>query len=317
MSDELFHKIMEELTQFPDINSQKGRFHPYFMQEPFLDKRIVEKMGIIHDYFPQTNISVSTNPIPLVPAIHDEIVEFFSRVPRHEFMISYHGINAASLDHIMQIDFERAEQNVIQFLKKAGGRINIELKGLGTSRFKDLNYFSEEDYQEYWARLFDREQIDTTTIKVHFALFHDRAGSIQRDERNASNVTVGKVREIDAEHPFYCPQIDKWVQITWDGSLRWCCMDWHHTIELPNLKDTTLVEYFASNQYKQLYDMVLGKTESPDDFICKRCTWPINDDGGKHMQNLLIQPSATDGTRQENWPSGGKKQPVLYQLNDS
>lgn len=311
---DLFYKILEELKEFPLINSPKGRFHPYLIQDPLLDKQIVEKLETIHAYFPETNISISTNPIALAPALHDRLIDLFSKLPRHEFIVSYHGINPESMRHIMALDFERSEANMVAFLKKAGGRMDVEVKGLGSSRFKDLHYFTQQDYETYWERLFEKHQIDSSRVKVHYGVFHDRAGTIRREERDAKLITVGQVREIDAEHPFYCPQIDRWIQIDWDGNLRWCCMDWPNEISLPNMKDITLREYFASDRYKTLVAMTLGTVESPADFICKRCTWPINDDNGKHMQNLLVKPSAADPTRNEPWESGGTKQEPLFQL---
>jgi hypothetical protein len=68
--------------------------------------------------------------------------------------------------------------------------------------------------------------------------------------------------------------VDRWLHVLWDGTLRLCCMDWHGEVEMPNLREVSLVEWFASDAYRALADKVTGRTPAPDGWICTRCTSP-------------------------------------------
>jgi hypothetical protein len=85
---------------------------------------------------------------------------------------------------------------------------------------------------------------------------------------------MGTMRVIDETHPFQCCRVDEWVHVMYDGTIRLCCMDYHGEVKLPNLQDMWLVEYFQSNEYKELCGWVGGSTTHPKDFICTRCTSP-------------------------------------------
>jgi hypothetical protein len=59
-----------------------------------------------------------------------------------------------------------------------------------------------------------------------------------------------------------------------DGRIRICCMDYHHEVQLPSIHDMSLLDYYHSPAYIGLVNCVSGRTESPANFICKRCTSP-------------------------------------------
>jgi hypothetical protein len=128
---------------------------------------------------------------------------------------------------------------------------------------------------EYWAKTFQDEKINTKNVHVDAFTFHDRAGTLHREDRGASDLKVGKVRDIGPGHdPFYCTRIDEWLHFMWDGTIRMCCMDYHGEVKLPNIQDTWLVDYFHSEEYRKLVASVAGMIESPEDFLCKRCISP-------------------------------------------
>jgi hypothetical protein len=60
----------------------------------------------------------------------------------------------------------------------------------------------------------------------------------------------------------------------YNGDIRLCCMDYHHEVVLPNINQMSLLDYYHSREYHDIVSKVSGRTESPDNFICKRCISP-------------------------------------------
>lgn len=273
MSDELWTKVLEDLGPFADgIN--RGKVCPYFMQEPLLDKSIFQKIEDLYRAFPDTVVELSTNGAALTERVSDRLLTIFDG-RRHDLWVSHHGIDADTLEHIMQIDYRRAHDNLIRLLKLSDGRLKIKIRGAGESRDGSRTFFTRQQYLDYWAENFERHGINPKNVNVDGSTFHDRAGTLHRTDRDAYKLNVGKVRDIGPGHePFHCRRIDEWIHIMYDGRIRLCCMDYHGEVRLPSLADMTLVEYFESDAYRQLVAMVSGAVESPANFICKRCISP-------------------------------------------
>lgn len=273
MDDELWKHVLLNLKPFADgINH--GKVCPYLMQEPLIDKTIFSKINDIYKFFPSTSVEISTNGAALTDKVIDKLLACF-KGKKHDLWVSHHGINAETLQYIMKIDYEKAHSNLINLLKKANGKFNIRIRGAGQSRDGKHVFFTREQYLAYWDKNIAEHGIDRTRLDIDAFTFHDRAGTLHRVDRDACKMNIGKIRDIGKGHaPFYCPRIDQWIHIMYDGTIRLCCMDYHGEVKLPNLKDIWLPDYFQSEEYTTLIKKVTGMIDSPDDFICKRCISP-------------------------------------------
>ncbi len=270
MSDELWNRVLDCLAPW---SQSIQKFCPYLMQEPLIDKTIFSKIGDIYAKFPNALVEVSSNGAALTDDIIDKLLKSFDGKP-HDLWISHHGIDAPTMQHIMQIHYTRATANLIALLKKANGRFRIKIRGAGQSRDGRTTYFTRQQYRDYWERMRVEHDLNLRGVDINDFTFHDRANQLDRADRGADYLKVGKVREIDAQHPFHCGRVTDWIHIQWDGSLRICCMDYKRRVPLPSLKDVTLIEYFQSEAYRTLVGKMTGKIESEDDFICKMCASP-------------------------------------------
>lgn len=271
MTDATWHKILSNLVPWKDTLL---KFCPYLMQEPLIDKSIFAKIDDIYRVFPNICVEISTNGAALTDSTIDKLLERFSG-KKHDLWISHHGIDAQTLEHIMAIDYEKATANLINLLKKADGKFNIRIRGAGRSSTTDRVYFTHEQYMAHWEELFNTHKINRKNVHVDSFKFHDRAGTLHRTDRGACDLNGGKVREIGPGHaPFYCPRINDWIHFMYDGSLRMCCMDYHHEVKLPNINNMSLLTYYHSPEYAELAGKVSGRIESEENFICKRCISP-------------------------------------------
>lgn len=273
MKDEMWHHVLNNLQPFrAGIN--KGKVCPYLMQEPLIDKTIFSKIDDLYRCFPQTCVEVSTNGAALTDKVVEQLLARF-RSRRHELWVSHHGIDKATLEHIMHIDFTKSHANLMHLLKRSNGEFHIKIRGAGESRDGKHVYFTRQQYLDYWKKIFHDENINTKNVSVDAFTFHDRAGTLHRKDRGACDLNMGTVREIGPGKPsFHCSRLDEWIHIMYDGRIRLCCMDYHGEVKLPSLVDTWLLDYFQSEEYTTLIKQVSGRIESPDDFICKRCTSP-------------------------------------------
>lgn len=272
MQNEVWKSILANLAPFKDgINT--GKFCPYLMQEPLIDKTIFDKIEDIYQAFPQTCVEVSTNGAALTEKVIDNLLAVM-KDRRHDIWVSHHGINAETFFHIMQLDHQRAIEHISMLIKKAKGKYTIRLRGAGQSRDKSHTYFTQEEYRQYWDQMSRQHNISLKNIDIDAFTFHDRAGTLHREERGANQLNMGTVRQIDPKHRFHCTRLDEWLHFLYDGSLSLCCMDYHKEIKLPNIKDISLIDYFFSREYAELIDQVSGKVGCAPGHICTRCTSP-------------------------------------------
>lgn len=273
MKDETWWLILDNLAPFSKgINT--GKVCPYLMQEPMIDRTIFDKINNIYDRFPQTCVEISTNGAALTERAVDRLFGCFYG-KRHDLWISHHGIDQSSLEHVMKIDYDKANANIIACLKKSDGRFTIKIRGAGESADGRKVYFTAQQYRDHWADQFVKHSINTHNISVDAFRFHDRAGTLYRADRGACDLNMGTVREIGPNKPpFHCCRLDEWLHFMYDGTIRLCCMDYHAEVLLPSIHDGHLLDYFHSKQYADIVEKVSGRTESPDKFICKRCTSP-------------------------------------------
>ncbi len=272
MSDELWHHVLANLRPFA-AGINEGKVCPYLMQEPLIDPSIFAKIDDIYRCFPRTCVEVSTNGAALTDKVIDKLFAAMDG-RRHEIWVSHHGIDAETLQHIMKIDFEKAQANLLNLLRKSDGRFKIKIRGAGQSRKGNKTYFTRQQYLAHWRELFAAHSVNTANVSVDAFTFHDRAGTLHRTDRGANELNMGTVRKIDRQNPFTCPRLDEWVHIGWDGKIILCCMDYHSEVKLPSLQDTWLLEYFQSEEYRRLCGWVTGHDKHPENFICTRCTSP-------------------------------------------
>ena len=273
-TEEVFCASVPGVEQFTLADNLRTGNCPYLMQEPLIDKTIFAKINDIYALFPRTCVEISTNGAALTDKTIDNLFTAFQG-KRHDLWVSHHGINAETLQEIMKIDYDKATANLISLLKKSDGKFNIKIRGAGESSCVSKVYFTHQQYVAYWAEMFTKHNINTKNVSVDSFRFHDRAGTLHRADRGANTLNKGKIRDIGPGHqPFWCGRIDEWVHIDYKGDLVLCCMDYHREVKLPNLKDIWLVEYFHSDAYRELVEKVSGRCETPEGFICERCTSP-------------------------------------------
>ncbi len=271
MEQKLYLKILNDMEDFEKFTT----FCPYLMNEPLSDNRIYDWIGKFYDKYPDKMVEFSINPSLLnVKKTVEKIYTTFVGRP-HTILLSFHGMNEGSLEYIMNLDFKSSVAGTLKLLKKVEDGLNITIRGSGTSIDGVDWYFSAGHLAGFWRPVLEEAKIEPESIRLDFFRFHDRAGNLRRDDRNAKSISrFGKVRDLKPEDNFYCIRFDQVLHVLWNGDLAACCMDYRHEIDLGNLSNQTIKEYYTSEKFLKFIGTATGVINSPDSFICKRCISP-------------------------------------------
>ena len=267
MSDEVYKKIVDDLAQY-----KIGKFCPYLENEPLLDAKIFERIDYAISKLDMRVLEVATNASVLDRKKLEDAMRVLPKANSH-IWVSFHGIDKESYESIMGLDFETARENVLALIEKAQDtKIKIRIRGAGMPRFqgeKMPNWFSKKDYVNFWNNEFAKHKFKVRP-EINFFTYHDRAGQIERNEINFSKAGIFRPSLKD----FYCVKIDQWINFLYTGELVLCCMDYHRETVFGDIKDNSINEIFTSDKFLCLAKQVLGSAESPDGFICKKCSSP-------------------------------------------
>jgi len=266
MSDELFEKILRELTEW-ESELNRGKLCPYLMNEPFCDKKLEDRVALIREYLPSVPIEISTNAELATKQRIEKLEESLAGTP-HVYWISRHGITDEEIKRNMSIDPQRSERNILDLIEVVDGQAPIVIKGFLYSFDMKIAISKPAKFVRIWKRKISDLNARTDNVIVKALSFHDRSGNVNIEGWNK----LKTVRRIGPRNRFYCPRVDQWLHILWNGDLVLCCNDYHHETVFGNLSSNTIKEVLASEAYKTLKKKVLGEIETEPDFICNRCT---------------------------------------------
>ncbi len=106
MPEELFEKILRDLAEFP--RDWPLRVYPNMVNEPFMDKRIFERLAGIQDVLPNAVITAFTNFNVLPKGWKKKI----AGVRNLNVNVSFNAAEAEEYKAVMGIDFERTVKNL-------------------------------------------------------------------------------------------------------------------------------------------------------------------------------------------------------------
>lgn len=141
MSDELIAKVLNDLTDIPTTTPFRINFTR--VNEPFLDKRIVDVMREANRLLPHAKLAIYTNGSTFTPKLLDNL----ARVEHMEiFNISLNSHNPERYREIMQIPFERTVANIdMLHARVVAGEITFPV---GISRVADRTD-ADREFKEF------------------------------------------------------------------------------------------------------------------------------------------------------------------------
>mgnify|MGYP001612579271 FL=1 len=140
MSDEVFMKILDELTEFQPL-----LVAPYLNNEQLVDKRIINFTRSIRTALPNTFIDISTNGSALTEKVARELID--PALSIDEIKINFTTTDPEKYERIMGLNYQKTLKNVLRFVELAKDN-NFQ----GRYRIIIVESVTPERDKEFWQK---------------------------------------------------------------------------------------------------------------------------------------------------------------------
>lgn len=279
MSLELFKKIVDDFTEFPDrlkvlrINGQG---------EPLLNPYLPEMLTYAKEREIADFIEIITNGSKLNPVLNQRLID--SGIDR--IRISVEALNAngyLSIAHT-KIDFENFVNN-IEDLYRRSGKCEIYIKTVDVSVPEDAD---KEKFFSIFGNICDRIFIDNV-----IPMWSDFNTLNQSINLNGQGVHGQKLQNVKiCPFPFYSLIVNS------DGEVTACCSDWKRKFVIGNLKQESMRQIWNGDQLRKFWiEMLKGNKDKFE--MCQKCLLPVydcNDNIDLFSEKILARLSREEQT---------------------
>jgi len=151
----LYTKILTDIINYDP--SFSGKFCPYLLEEPFMDKNIVNKIALAAKVLPNCHIEISTNLIAITEEQIDSLVKIYeSHRWNGRIMVSYHGTTKEAYERIMGLPYGVAQQKLIYLIKKFDGRLPIWIHTACESHDGKYLIAAQPEIIRFWRSFFEK-----------------------------------------------------------------------------------------------------------------------------------------------------------------
>ncbi|MBR1908776.1 radical SAM protein [bacterium] len=243
MSDEIFNKI---ITRIKEENINPVLFDLFFIGEPFLDKKIFERIKILKLNFPNTPINITSN----FNTCNEEIINKIIEADINLINISLNAVDEEKYKTTMGLDYKKTVKNIKNLIKakkkqKNKLKINLSMVLYDENKFSDVIKFFF-----YWV------------FKVESLRF-------QRAVTWANKVEVKNFISKSRKKLYPCNDLFERIPILSNGDFALCCQDSEGMIKR-NILDTKIMEAWNSEVYSKIRKIHLNEDLKNFD-LCKDC----------------------------------------------
>jgi hypothetical protein len=237
MSDALYESIIAEAATIPaeiPLN-----FFLNVINEPFMDRKIFERIALINERIPRATIGLYTNFNVLPRRFFEAILDVRNLTYLN---VSFFAANAEEYEAAMGIDFARTVANLRRFL--ALNRDRRIVPG-----------------PVYLSRIATMDERDRRFVPECEALFGEFAnGSDYAPMVKGRANWLGQVESAQTPVPVLSP-CNQWLNISvfCDGTVPHCCMDAKGEHRFGNVKDSSLLAIYNSPKFRALRANVLAR----------------------------------------------------------
>ena len=255
MKDSLFREIVQQASQF----SERIWINLFLMNEPLLDRRIVERVELVKRQIPRSVVGIWTNGA----ALNEELIERLMDSPLDGLGVSLHAHTAESYERITgRSDFDQIRANVVRLARQrlAKGRkdLTMVLRFVGAGHLLEID--ERMDLVEFWAE---------HDVRLDILVGHNsRAGLV------TSRVGVMQPRRWLAG----CGDPDggpRQAHILFNGQVVLCCMDYQRSVVLGDLTVESLEQIWNGPRRREVLRTMYGLRQAEPGFICSACEWSV------------------------------------------
>jgi len=230
MDDELFHKIIADLTEIPQDHS--FAILPNIVNEPLMDPKLFERCRYINNALPHASLTFFTNLSFLPPRFFENLATLRNI---NYWNVSFNAADPDEYTRIMGIPFERTVANINSLLRFFRDHPMCKLP-LNISRVGD-DSASDQVYLRTCASLFP-DFVEGRDFLV---------------QCKARTDWLGRVETTMTEIPYSLP-CGAWfdINIFCDGRVPHCCMDAHGEFTIGDVRKQSVLEIYNNPSFRNL-----------------------------------------------------------------
>jgi hypothetical protein len=247
MDEALYLEILAQLRE-RDVE----RLSLFLMNEPLLDVRMAEWVGLARQALPDVTLGLFTNGSPLTPSLARRL----AASGLDELCISFHGFDPGTYEHVMKgLSYERGRRNVEQVLElhRAGELGDMHLQ-LITGDLPEIALSSADPLLRGYIQL------------KPFS-----------NERSVTGVPADPpIEAIPASHNGICQRPFVKLYILTNGDCVMCNVDWRRTVVLGRISrepEGQIASIWKNGRYRALRESHLTG-EFGCNHTCARCDYP-------------------------------------------
>ena len=253
MTDELFEKIIDDCKQFP-----LRRIEPYLHGEPFMDRKICERIEYINKHLPRTEVHIFTNGSLLTKKTVDKLKELNIA----SMVISLNTAVGDKYNAIMGLDWKKTLAN----LERVAAENRTDKKV--ADRFV-MRMTAPQETTDAEIAAFRRlaKQMGARAVIVSL---HNYKGDIT-SERPVPQFPCYFVNDLD---------------ILYDGRTALCCMDHDGDYSWGDVSQHSVLEVFNSPEAKR-YRKLMREDRRSELAPCNECNmfwWSLHRTGVRRLQ---------------------------------
>ncbi len=248
MDDKTFNKIITQL-ETEKINPQAFILNGF--GEPLIDPKIIDRIKIIKNKFPNSKVKFYSN----LNLATKKIINGLVKSNLDEINISLNGYNRQNYQKVMKIDYLKTINN-LKSLIKTKKENNSQLKIRLSMTLVKHNEKSATKFIKKWAKIVDSVSVN----KVH------NYNNSVKDSSNKFKINFQKTA-------FPCKYI--WDTITFDvkGEVVLCCLDYESKYIFGKIETNPILKSFYSSKLETIRNKHLS-SQLKDIEICRHCYTP-------------------------------------------
>jgi len=246
MSDELFERIIDEVSRFPP--DRFSGFGMHSVNEPFMDRKIFSRLKAINRVVPNAQIGITTNMNVMPPRFFERIREI-DRISN--WIVSFNAANKQEYEETMRIDFHRTVTNTRRLLEENRSCQFVP----GPIRLSRVESGDERD------RLFAEQCAEVFSGFVRGVDFEPVI--LSRAD------WLGDIAETSPGY-FHAYPCNQWVNLTvhCNGKVPHCCVDARAQFPLGDANKESILEIYNNPHWKNLRENVSAREVV---YPCRTC----------------------------------------------
>lgn len=253
MDDGLFEKIIDDCRQFP-----LRRIEPYLHGEPFMDKKILDRIEYINKMLPRTEVHIFTNGSLLTK----KTVERLKELNLASMVISLNTAMPEKYNAIMGLDWKKTLANLERVA--AENRTNKKVADRFVMRMTAPKETTDAEIAQF------RKLAAQMGARAVIVSLHNYKGDIN-SERPVPQFPCYFVNDLD---------------ILYDGNTALCCMDHDGDYSWGDVKTHSVLEVFNSTVAKR-YRKLMREDKRSELTPCNECNmfwWSLERTGVRRLQ---------------------------------